>query len=65
MRAENTGRLFFRYSKEEKGVVEKLVEFNKDKEQEVIDDIFDYNMDVSVNLENGQNYVLVVGTPKI
>ncbi len=31
---------------------------------EDIDDIFDYNMDVSVNLENGQNYVVVVGTPK-
>ena len=31
---------------------------------EDIDDIFDSNMDVSVNLENGRNYVLVVGTPK-
>ena len=31
---------------------------------EDIDDIFDYNMDVSVNLENGRNYVVVVGTPK-
>ena len=31
---------------------------------EDIDDIFDYNMDVSVNLENGQNYVVVVGTSK-
>jgi len=31
---------------------------------EDIDDVFDYNMDVSVNLENGQNYVVVVGTPK-
>ena len=31
---------------------------------ENIDDIFDYNMDVSVNLENGKNYVVVVGTPK-
>ena len=31
---------------------------------EDIEDIFDYNMDVSVNLENGQNYVVVVGTPK-
>jgi hypothetical protein len=29
-----------------------------------IKDIFDDNMDVSVNLENGRNYVLVVGTPK-
>ena len=31
---------------------------------EDIEDVFDYNMDVSVNLENGQNYVVVVGTPK-
>ena len=31
---------------------------------EDIDDIFDYNMDVSVNLENCQNYVVVIGTPK-
>lgn len=37
MRAGNRGRLFFRYSKEEKGAVEKLAESNKDKEQEVID----------------------------
>ena len=29
-----------------------------------VKEIFDYNMDVSVNLENGRNYVLVVGTPK-
>ena len=29
-----------------------------------VKDIFDYNMDVSVNLENGRNYVVVVGTPK-
>ena len=29
-----------------------------------IDDIFDYNMDVSVNLENGQNYIVVVGILK-
>lgn len=29
-----------------------------------VKDIFDDNIDVSVNLENGQNYVLVVGTPK-
>ena len=36
MRAGNRGRLFFRYSKEEKGAVEKLAESNKDKEQEVI-----------------------------
>ena len=27
-------------------------------------DIFDDNIDVSVNLENGLNYVVVVGTPK-
>ena len=31
---------------------------------EDIDDVFDSNMDVSVNLENGQNYVVVVGTTK-
>lgn len=31
---------------------------------EDIDDIFDDNIDVSVNLENGKNYVVVVGTPK-
>ena len=31
---------------------------------EDIDDIFDYNMDVSVNLENGRNYGVVGGTPK-
>jgi hypothetical protein len=31
---------------------------------EDIDDIFDDNMDVSVNLENGLNYVVIVGTPK-
>jgi hypothetical protein len=31
---------------------------------EDIDDIFDDNMDVSVDLENGRNYVVVVGTPK-
>ena len=31
---------------------------------EDIEDILDYNMDVSVDLENGQNYVVVVGTPK-
>ena len=29
-----------------------------------VKDIFDDNIDVSVNLENGRNYVLVVGTPK-
>ena len=29
-----------------------------------IEDIFDSNMDVSVNLENCQNSVVVVGTPK-
>jgi hypothetical protein len=31
---------------------------------EDIDDIFDDNMDVSVDLENGRNYVVVIGTPK-
>lgn len=31
---------------------------------EDIDDIFDDNMDVSINLENGRNYVVVVRTPK-
>ena len=39
MRAGNRGRLFFRYSKEEKAAVEKLAESNKDKEQEVIDNL--------------------------
>lgn len=39
MRAGNRGRLFFRYSEEEKGAVEKLAESNKDKEQEVIDNL--------------------------
>jgi hypothetical protein len=29
-----------------------------------VKDIFDDNMDVSVKLENGRDYVLVVGTPK-
>jgi len=29
-----------------------------------VTDIFDDNMDVSVKLENGRDYVLVVGTPK-
>lgn len=29
-----------------------------------IKDIFDDNMDVSVNLENGRNYILVGGTSK-
>ena len=28
---------------------------------EDIEDIFDYNMDVSVNLENGQNAIKVIG----
>ena len=37
--AGNRGRLFFRYSKEKKGVVEKLAESNKAKEQEVIDNL--------------------------
>ena len=31
---------------------------------EDIDDIFDSNMDVSVKLENGRTYVVVVETPK-
>jgi hypothetical protein len=31
---------------------------------EDIEDVFDDNMDVSVDLENGKNYVVVVGTPK-
>ena len=39
MRAGNRGCLFFRYSKEKKGVVEKLAESNKAKEQEVIDNL--------------------------
>lgn len=38
MRAGNRGRLFFRYSKEEKGVVEVIGEFNKATEEEVMDD---------------------------
>lgn len=29
-----------------------------------VNNIFDDNVDVSVNLANGQNYVLVLGTPK-
>jgi len=39
MRAENKARLFFRYSEEEKGAVEKLAESNKEEEQEVIDNL--------------------------
>ena len=39
MRAGNKARLFFRYSEEEKGAVEKLAESNKEKEQEVIDNL--------------------------
>lgn len=31
---------------------------------EDIDDIFKYNMDVFINLENDQNYLVVVKTPK-
>ena len=31
---------------------------------EDIDDIFEYNMDVSVKLENGKDYIVVVRTPK-
>ena len=30
---------YFRYSKEEKGAIEKLAKSNKDKEQEVIDNL--------------------------
>lgn len=29
-----------------------------------IDDIFDYNMDIIVTLDDGHKYVLVVATPK-
>jgi len=29
-----------------------------------IRDIFDHNLDVSVTLENGRNYIVVVGTPR-
>lgn len=36
LRSGNTGRLFFQYSKQEKGAVEKLAESNKTREQEVI-----------------------------
>ena len=39
MRAGNRGRLFFRYSEEEQGAVEKLAESNKAREQEVIDNL--------------------------
>lgn len=39
MGSGNKGRLFFRYSTEEKNAVEKLAESNKDKEQEVIDNL--------------------------
>ena len=39
LRARNRGRLFFRYSQEEKGALEILGESNKDKEQEVIDNL--------------------------
>jgi len=39
LQAGNRGRLFFRYSKEEKGAVEKLAESNKGEEQEVIDNL--------------------------
>ena len=39
MRAGNRGCFFFRYSEKEKGAVEKLAESNKDKEQEVIDNL--------------------------
>jgi hypothetical protein len=36
IRAGNVGRLFFKYSTEEKGAVEKLPESDKNNEQEVI-----------------------------
>ena len=39
MRAGNQGRLFFRYSEEEKGAIEIIGESNKPKEQEVIDNL--------------------------
>ena len=39
MRAGNRGCFFFRYSEKEKGAVEKLAESNKDKEEEVIDNL--------------------------
>jgi hypothetical protein len=39
MRAGNKACLFFRYLQEEKGAVEKLAESNKDKEQEVSDNL--------------------------
>lgn len=39
MGAGNKGRLFFRYSKEEKGMIEKLGESNKDSEQAVINNL--------------------------
>ena len=38
------------------------IEFFSDLED--VKDIYDDNLDVSVDLENGQNYVVVVGTPK-
>lgn len=60
MRSGNRGRLFFRYSKEEKWAVE-IINFLSPIED--IDYIF-YYMDVSGNLENDQNYVGVVGTSK-
>ena len=39
MRAGNKGRLFFRYLDNEPGVVEIVVEFNKEKEQQVMDNL--------------------------
>lgn len=39
MRSGSTGRLFFRYSQEERGAVEKIGESNKSKEQQVIDNL--------------------------
>ncbi len=40
----------------------KSITFLSDLED--VEDIFDDNIDVSINLENVLNYVLVVGTPK-
>ena len=39
MRAGNKARLFFKYSDKENGAVEVIAESNKDKEQQVIDNL--------------------------
>jgi len=39
MRAGNKARLFFKYSEKENGAVEVIAESNKDKEQQVIDNL--------------------------